>query len=130
MEKYTPTQPEQFPTKETLARKKAYELGFIETDAMIHIQKDLIAHKENPQPYFVLWSDHAIELVESIPDTHGKEKAEKYAKTYIGFLICQAALYGDLDMTDEFNEQLDDASQYANGQGFGELAIDIEKMKV
>ncbi len=130
MEKYIPIQPEQFPTKEMLLRKKAYELGFIETDVMINIQKDLIAHKENPQPYFILWSDKAREIVESIPDTQGKEKAEIYAKAYIGFLISQAAIYGDLGMSDEFNEQLEDASSYALGQKFNELAIDIEKLKV
>lgn len=115
------TQEQLLNEKRSLIENLSTQLGFIEPSDMKELRNQII--DEQGQISFEtlsVWRNQAETLVNAIQDK------ELFKKAQIGLLVIKALVYLDANMSDEFYEDVDDATMYAENIGLEDV---VEKLK-
>lgn len=125
------TSPEELPkTQEQLLNEKrslienvSIQLGFNESPDMKKLRTQIIDEQgQISSEILSAWRDQAEALVNTVEDK------ELFKEAQIGVLITKALVYLDADMPNEFYEDVDDATMYAENLGLDSIVEELRKL--
>jgi hypothetical protein len=117
------TQEQLFNEKRSLIENVSMQLGFNESSNMKELRTQIIDEGgEISSEILSAWRDQAEALVNLLEDK------ELFKKAQIGLLITKALVYLDANMPNEFYEDIDDATMYAENLGLESIVEELRKL--